>query len=306
MLFKFGPLKVGYYSVNMVVVWVLIQIDSRKLRAIKHPYVLVKVLDKDMFLDTADRGIGVDLFIAKEREKHFATHFRNNILKAGQVVIDIGANIGYYALMEASVADTVYAIEPISKNMKLLQKNIIMNNISNIKTFKTAIGNMTGYVNMGVSHSGNLCSIRIAGYATERVPITTLDNFVKVHNIKPDVIRMDVEGYCTEIIEGGIRTLRNNNVIICMELHPVILSERPYAYLKMIGRLQQLGYEIAFASREIPCSIINHPLFPIMDTFGRIAGFKSGQVNIKLNDLLKPMYQDGLHNAVEIILRKVK
>jgi FkbM family methyltransferase len=304
MLFKFGPLAVGYYSINMVVVWLLIQKDTQKLAAIKHPYILVKVLGKDMFLDTADRGIAVDLFIAKEREKHFATYFRNNILKSGQTVIDIGANIGYYVLQEASIADFVYAIEPISKNINLLQRNIAISNIRNVKVFKTAIGNMTGLVNMGVSHSGNLCSIRIKGYATEKVPITTLDEFVKTHNIQPDVIRMDVEGYCTEIIEGGLKTLRENNVIICMELHPVVLSERPDAYLIMIGRLQQLGYEIAFASREIPCSIINHPLLPVMDTFGRIAGFKSGQVNIKLNDLLKPMYQDGLHNAVEIILRK--
>ena len=55
------------------------------------------------------------------------------ILEPGMNVLDIGANIGYYAIMESILVGTsgnVVAIEPMLPNIKMLRKNIELNNLT--------------------------------------------------------------------------------------------------------------------------------------------------------------------------------
>jgi len=76
-----------------------------------------------MYVDLKDKGISKELYVHKTRE-HFSTEFLQKFVKEEDIVIDIGANIGYYALMEAQLANKgkVYAIEPIPTNVDLLKK----------------------------------------------------------------------------------------------------------------------------------------------------------------------------------------
>jgi FkbM family methyltransferase len=306
MFFKVGPFTLAFYILRMVIVAIMIEVNFKKMKAFGHPYIVQSVLGRQMQLDTADKGISIDLYFNKIREPYFAAEFRNNVLKRGQVVIDIGANIGYYALMESSIVGFVHAIEPVSKNMYLLQKNVQINNIKNIKTYRMAVGDFNGIVDIGVSNHGNLCSIKntLGKYATEAVSIMTLDEFVNTCKVKPDVIRMDVEGYCPEIIEGGLKTLKENNVLICMELHPVILSKTPVSYLMMLDWLEYFGYEIKFASIEPNANIRNTFIYPCVKSLGNLTGLGDGILNIKLSDLRTAKYQCGIINAVELVLGK--
>ena len=62
----------------------------------------------------------------------------------GDTVLDIGANTGYYSLVAASKAKQVYAFEPATSIRQLLEKNITLNKINNIKVQAVAISNKTG------------------------------------------------------------------------------------------------------------------------------------------------------------------
>ena len=96
----------------------------------------------------SDTGISKDLFIFKKRE-YLSTDFlqNQNFINPGDVILDIGANIGYYALLESRLTGPrgmVYAIEPVLNNYYTLKSNVELNDIKNINMFKLAIGNKNG------------------------------------------------------------------------------------------------------------------------------------------------------------------
>src|SRR3989344_7185979 len=162
-----------------------------------------------------DEGISRDLFLFKKRE-HLSVDFLRdqNFIKKGGTALDIGGNIGYYALLESSLVGPegkVYAVEPVSSNLNILKKNIELNGVKNINVFKIAMGKEKKNVEIYVSNQSNRSSfiVRSGTIYTkkEKVEMTTVDDFVSEHKIKPDFIRMDVEGYEKEIIQGMRKTL---------------------------------------------------------------------------------------------------
>ena len=67
-------------------------------------------------------------------------------VKKNNIVVDIGANIGYYTLLMALNQAKVFSYEPEPKNFKLLQKNVNLNNFSsNVKLYNKAVSNYNGF-----------------------------------------------------------------------------------------------------------------------------------------------------------------
>lgn len=175
-----------------------------------------------MFLDPCDAGVSRDLFLEGVREP-VATQIMKKILRPGMKVVDIGANIGYYALLEARLVGErgkVYAIEPFSQNINLLGRSIKANGYKNIETFRRAIGDYNGLTKLCVTDGWNTCFIGDGDmlFPTEEVEILTLDNFLKDKQ-QPDLARMDVEGYEDKIIDGMHNTLEIDNLWLFIELH---------------------------------------------------------------------------------------
>lgn len=110
-----------------------------------YKYALVRkeiIIDNYLLkVDRFDKGISKDLLVCKKRE-HLSFEFVKNSLDNNEIVIDIGANIGYYAILESKTAKKgeVYAIEPVSENFKLLKENIIANHLKNCHPKRLAIG----------------------------------------------------------------------------------------------------------------------------------------------------------------------
>jgi len=161
-----------------------------------------------MLLDLEKKGIYKEMFQFGIRERG-STKMMQSILNKSQVVVDLGANIGYYVLIEAQVVSKVYAIEPIAENYDAMVNNVKLNKYDNVETFKMAIGDEVKTIRMYLSDKPNLHTIKnIEGAETIDVPMETLDYFLKGKE-NPDIVRMDVEGYESEIIKGMTETLRN-------------------------------------------------------------------------------------------------
>jgi len=201
-----------------------------------------------MLLDLRnDKGISRDLFIYGKRE--FATTnllLSSNILKKGDVVLDIGANIGYYALLESKLVGEegiVYALEPVKKNFELLKENIKLNNINNIEIFKLAAGDENKKCLIHISKKGNWSSLvyrkGMGFYEKEEVDVVKIDEFLKDKR-KPTFIRMDVEGYEYAIIKGMEQTLELDNLKLLIEIHGHIMTEMQV--LQMIDTLESKGF----------------------------------------------------------------
>ena len=108
-----------------------------------------------MLLDISKKGIHRHLFLHGNHEPECTIAFKKMLSKDSRV-IDIGANIGYYALMEAQVAQKVYAIEPEPKNLELLRENIRLNSYdSRIEVHELAISDTDGKTWLDISEYPN-------------------------------------------------------------------------------------------------------------------------------------------------------
>ena len=105
--------------------------------------IVKQIHGQKMELNMDDFGIHRDLFLFKEREPVATEHIKS-ILGKEDVVLEIGANIGYYALIEAKLCKKVYAVEPDSRNIKYLKRNIDLNKHLNVDIFEMALGDHSG------------------------------------------------------------------------------------------------------------------------------------------------------------------
>ncbi|MCW4019539.1 MAG: FkbM family methyltransferase [Candidatus Bathyarchaeota archaeon] len=207
-----------------------------------------------MILYPKKGAIHFDLFLYKKREPICTEYLLNSgILKEGDVALDIGANIGYYALTESRIVGEkgkVYAVEPVQENFDLLKKNVTLNSLKNVGSFRFAFGGSTKRGKIYVSESVNLCAMdkdSVGGVIVgeEDVQVETVDSFLKDKQY-PQLIRMDVEGYEYEIFKGMPKTLKGD-VRILIELHPRILREKLDALFQI---LEQNNFRVRFAVFE--------------------------------------------------------
>ena len=192
--------------------------------------VIKDILDFKMYLDLRDWGICKDLFFDGIREPESTKIFIKELSTRKRVnVLDIGANIGYYVLIEAKNINNgkVYAIEPDPRNFKYLKRNIELNQCSNIvETYNMAMGDQEGTIEFVMDKCFNLSRIRrpmddenISKGSIIKVPITTVDSFIESRNIDINFVRMDVEGYEYFIVKG-MKKLLKEDLNLFIEIHP--------------------------------------------------------------------------------------
>lgn len=181
-------------------------------RIMRKSLIAEKVQGSKMLLNLKNKGIQTDLFLHGIREPE-ATKFFQGILKPNMVVVDVGANVGYYTLMEARVCKKVYAIEPEPTNYKALQYNIKMNKYENVKTLMAAAGARNSTALLNISSTSNWHKIGDRGIPVQLVTIDSLLNGKRV-----DLVRMDVEGYELNVLKGMTETLRYP-VTLFLEVH---------------------------------------------------------------------------------------
>lgn len=233
----------------------------QKLKLKKYKkYHLRNVQGSKMILAINDPGVSKDLIIRGRRER-LETRMMQQTLKSGMTVIDIGANIGYYALMEAKAVTEsghVYAIEPEPRNFELLCKNVKLNNYRHIDIFQVGISDETGFANLYVSEHSNLHNLLRPLKASNKdsvIKIKTyrLDDFISEHNIMPsniNIIRMDIEGHEVKALEGMINTLRETKMInLFIEFHPQYIKDIPgYSLESTMDLLVSQGFKIRYAT----------------------------------------------------------
>lgn len=221
-------------------------------------FIVKEINESKMYLDIKDNGISAELLFKGIREP-FSTEFFKNEIKKGDICVDIGANIGYYALLESRLVGDkgkVYAIEPVPENIKLLKRNIEINQYSNIDIFQLAIGdrNDSGFIylfNGSNLHSMNK-NISFESKHSLPVKIITLDKFLE-DKPYPNIIRMDTEGYEEEIIKGMEKTLSVQKPLkIFIEFHCCLLTDGGVSLLK---KLKLAGFKVKAFFNE-PSSLI--------------------------------------------------
>jgi FkbM family methyltransferase len=158
------------------------------------------------------------------------------------VIIDCGANIGYYSILFAQLAPKghVYAFEPTS-TYEMLLANLAHNRIQNITPLRLALGNRTGQREDYV--------FRIWGKDPEKrvYPFTTIDDFVQTQKLtRIDCIKIDVDSFDFEVLQGAQQTLTEHNPFVVVELNHA-LSRRNQSNTQAFEWLARRGYSTCTA-----------------------------------------------------------
>jgi FkbM family methyltransferase len=148
-----------------------------------------------------------------ERELEFWRQY----IQPGMNAIDIGANIGIYtfsAAQRVGVNGVIYAIEPFSKAVDCLTETCRINQLQNVKVFRTAISDRDRTARLVLQSScefNYLASIDESlesGTEIEEVDCLTLDTFVLQTGIdRLEIIKISTEGNELAILHGGEQTL---------------------------------------------------------------------------------------------------
>ncbi|PZW49172.1 FkbM family methyltransferase [Humitalea rosea] len=129
-----------------------------------------------------------------------------HLLRPGDRMTDVGANIGIYTLLAAGVCGAqVVAVEPSPGTLPHLADTIALNGIGDrVTVHAVALGAATGRLRI-TSRRGAANRVLLPGEtdAAEEVPVTTLDALGPA----PLLLKLDVEGYEAEILRGGPNTL---------------------------------------------------------------------------------------------------
>ena len=211
-----------------------------------------------------DKGISEELLLFGTHEP-LSTKALQKELKEEMICLDIGANIGYYATMEShSVGKSgwVIAIEPSPINFSFLKRNMDLQKTSNYEVHNFAIGNVESEINFLISKKSNLSRVVQEGEKIPegceliRIPLKSIDKLVEEKKLeKLDLLRMDVEGYEMQILEGSKNTIRKFKPMIQIEIHTEILG--PKNLKKVLSDLKNFEYEIKYyVPREIDFPIL--------------------------------------------------
>ena len=142
------------------------------------------------------------------------------LLKPGDRVVDVGANIGYYAIMFARLVrkeGSVLCIEPEPDNLVELRRNVAGNDLCNVEILGVAAGEKVGRVGFAAGINGTVASEPDGQLDVDMV---LLDSVI---NEKIDLIKIDVEGYEGQVLAGAERVLRQFHPKLFVEVHPELL-----------------------------------------------------------------------------------
>jgi FkbM family methyltransferase len=210
-------------------------------------------------------GIDFSIYLLGAFERSTANTLRK-LVEPGDVVFDIGANIGAHTLgLARSVGPRgrVFAFEPAYFAFAKLKRNLALNPELESRTCPRQIflaekpcEKLQGEIyaswplerNVSVhpKHRGFLVTTRNAS-------VDTLDDFAERQRIERlDIIKIDVDGYELPVLEGGLKVLAAFRPVLVMEMSPYVHAERQKDFAALIALLRDAGYSIQDAASWKP------------------------------------------------------
>lgn len=210
-----------------------------------------------------DDAIGLSVFLGdfEPFERRFVTHF----VRRDSVVLDIGANAGLFTVLSASRATVglVHAVEPTTFAFTTLEANVQVNGFRSVQCHKIALSDRDEKREMQV------CSGRYGPWSTfsepsgvattepfekELVTCTTLDRFVRKNVVGPiDLIKLDVEGWESRVLQGGRDLLACDEApVLLLELNADAARSGGSSVTEIVSFLRSLGYGLWELTAEAP------------------------------------------------------
>jgi FkbM family methyltransferase len=166
------------------------------------------------------------------------------LLRDGDVVIDVGANIGTTVLTASkAVGDTgwVYAFEAHPRTFNYLKGNIELNRVKNVFLYNTAVGDKRGTVYFSDTRWDDMNGVVSQDSGIE-VPIDKLDELIPFES-EVALLKVDVEGYEKFVLEGANELLKRT-ACVYFEVYDKHFAEHHYSSQTLIAFLQVRGFTV--------------------------------------------------------------
>lgn len=213
-----------------------------------------------MYLNPNDYAVSGYLALHKTWEP-YETELMKRLFTKKTKFIDIGAHIGYYSLLCASASPDcrIISLEPEPENFQILQKNISANNMKNISAYNIAVSDKTSKADFFIGPSGNSGDnrffsddFRVNDQERKKINVecVKLDELLIENMMKPDMIKMDIQGGEMLALKGMTETLNHDQLVLFTEFWPKgILSNgsSPQDFLNLIN---SKGFEIYELNKE--------------------------------------------------------
>lgn len=168
-------------------------------------------------------------------------------IKAGDTVVDVGANIGFHTLYFAELVGDkgkVIAFEPVPYNFNSLEFNISINNFSTIEARNIALSDKNEQINIGIdTQSKNPGAFNLFNHDGD-----TLINCFRGDDVldgKIDFIKVDVEGYESFVISGLFKIINKNKPKIIFEYDSNYHLKTGLAKDYIFNLLSSIGYSFS-------------------------------------------------------------
>ncbi len=183
--------------------------------------------------------------------------FVQAFLPKGGVLLDVGANMGYFSLIAAQFDSLckVIAVEPSSRDYKRLVQNIELNSLSDrVKSVMIAVGDRLGKKNIQIApEERNGLNTLGAGFAykgiekeaVEEVNVTTIDSIVNGEGLdRVDVIKLDIEGSEVRALEGARDTINSYRPVIIVGVNSDALVKSNRSIRDLENIIAELNYDM--------------------------------------------------------------
>lgn len=201
---------------------------------------LENVQGNKMFLDRVDSlELSWNRIYEPQETRFFQKH-----LKDGQVVLDIGANIGYYTLIFSSKvgpSGRVISFEPEPENFQILSRNVSVNGCKNVELVSKAVSDTAGKISLYLN-TDNRGDHRIFDSSDGRSSVTVeavrLDDFFVGFKEPIALVKMDIQGAELRALVGMTSLIsRSPGVTLVTEFWPEALAacgSKPLHYLETL------------------------------------------------------------------------
>lgn len=195
----------------------------------------------------------------RNQDKHEIELLRKYI-KKGNIVLDIGANIGFYTkILSELVGETgrVYAFEPDKKNYSYLQQNTT--HLKNVELINKAVSNKTGKITL---YQSDLLNVDHKTYETKdytsktEIESVAMDDVIPNHKV--DFIKIDIQGFEYFAFQGMKEIFKQNEDLkIIAELYPYGLNNSGIKVEEFVSFLRNSNFYI-YKMSENELSLLNN------------------------------------------------
>lgn len=175
------------------------------------------------------------------------------VIRPGDLLLDVGANIGIHSLIGAYQGARVHTFEPLPRLAKRLRQNIALNRLgSRIAVFEIALSNREGeatfYVASRKDDGSHSLVNGVPATSIEQIIVktTTLDRHLeKFGYITPNIIKIDVEGAEAWVLDGAHTTLtRSERPVLIIETGDRLAEVIGESARSVLGRLFNLDFRV--------------------------------------------------------------